>query len=63
MGKDNRGWSFSVTKALLWIMDSYFGQKDWVKLKKGLTMYLFLTNMQLYISQNIIDRLVSCGLL
>ncbi len=27
MGENNRGWTFSLEEALLWIMDSYFHQK------------------------------------
>ncbi len=27
--EDNRGWTFSLDEALLWIMDSYFGVLMW----------------------------------
>ncbi len=39
--------------ALLWIMDSYFGQMQRFKVKNFLMMDLFLTNTQLFASQDI----------
>ncbi len=39
--------TFSLEVALLWIMDSYFGQKSHFEVKNVLMMDLFLTNMQL----------------
>ncbi len=39
--------TFSLEKAILWIEDSYFNQKQWFKVKNVLMMELFITNMQL----------------
>ncbi len=44
--RDNTRWTFSLEEALLWIMDSYFSQKQWFKVKNILMMELFLTNTQ-----------------
>ncbi len=33
MCEDNRGWIFSLEKVLIWIMGSYFGQKQQYKVK------------------------------
>ncbi len=53
MLEDNRVWIFSLEEALWWIMDSYFGHKQWFKVKKCLNGWLFCTNMQLFASQYI----------
>ncbi len=50
---------FSLEEALLWIMDSYFGQKWRFKVK----MSLFFTNMQLFTSHDINWWMEWCGLL
>ncbi len=46
-----RGWTFSLEEVLLWIMDSYFDQKWWFKVKNLSMMILFITN--LFTSQDI----------
>ncbi len=33
MWEDNKGSTFSLQEELLWIMDSYFGQKWWFNVK------------------------------
>ncbi len=48
MWEENRRWTFSLQEALLWIIDSYFGQKQQFKVKTS----LFLTSMQLLASQD-----------
>ncbi len=54
MWEDNRGWSFFLLKeALLWTMDSHSGQKWQFKAKNTLIMNLFLTNTQLFTSQDV----------
>ncbi len=55
------GRNFSLKEVLLWIMDSYFGQKWWFTVKNALMMDLFLTNMQLF--KMLIDGLEWCRLL
>ncbi len=50
MREDNRGWTFSLEEVLLWIME-YFGQKQGLKLKQYNDG--FLTNMQLFTSQDV----------
>ncbi len=66
---DNRRWTFSAEEALLWIMDSYFSPnsdetafsleeatlwvKDSIQVKNMLITDLFLTNTQLFTSQDV----------
>ncbi len=54
---------FLLEEALFQIMDLYFGQKQRSKVKNTFIMILFLTNMQLFTSQevNLLDEW--CGLL
>ncbi len=42
-----QGWTFSLEKALLWIIHPYFSPKQWFDIKNILKMDLFLTNRQL----------------
>ncbi len=51
--RDNRRCTFSLEEALLWIMDSYFGQKELFEVKSVLIMDLFLPNTQLLSSQDV----------
>ncbi len=51
--RDNRRRTFQLEEALLWIMDSYFGQKWRFEVKNILMMDLFLTNTQLLSSQDV----------
>ncbi len=44
---------FSLQKAILWMEDSYFKQKQQFQVKKFLIMDLFLTNTKLFTSQDI----------
>ncbi len=50
MQEDNKGWTFSLDEVLLWIME-YFGRKQGLKLKQYNDG--FLTNMQLFTSQDV----------
>ncbi len=50
--RDNNRWTFSLEEALLWIMDSYFGRKLRVEVKKIL-MDLFLNNTHILSSQDV----------
>ncbi len=43
----------SLEEVLLWIMDSYFIQKQQFEIKNILMMDLFLTNMQILASQDV----------
>ncbi len=64
--RDNTRWTFSLEEALLWIMDSYFSQKQWFKVKNILMMELFLTNTQtrsFCLLKTLTDGLEWCGLL
>ncbi len=54
-----KGWTFSLEEVLLLIMDSYFDQKWWFKVKNLSMMDLFITN--LFVSKTFIYE--SCGLL
>ncbi len=45
--------TFSLNKAILWIVDLYFSQKHWSEVKIHFKMHLFLTNMQIFISQDV----------
>ncbi len=54
-----RGWTFSLEELLLWIMDSYFDQKWWFKVKNLSMMILFITIFSLH--KTFIYE--SCGLL
>ncbi len=51
MWEDNREWTFSLEKVLLWIIGSYFGQKQQLKLK-SLNDLLFIIDKQLFASQD-----------
>ncbi len=37
--------TFLLEKAILWVEDVYFSQKQWFEVKNNLRMDLFLTNM------------------
>ncbi len=52
MCEDNSRWAFSLEEALLWIMYSYFDKKQQFG-GKNIIMHLFLTNKQLFVSQDI----------
>ncbi len=63
MWDDNRGWTFSLEEAFNY---GYFGQKWQFKVKTNLMIDLFLTNMLLFISQDVnwwIRLWITCGLL
>ncbi len=58
--RDNRRRTFSLEEALLWIMNSYFAQKQWFEAKNILMMDLFLTNTQLLSSQDVKGGVQCC---
>ncbi len=45
--------TFSLEKAILWIDESYFSQKQWFEFIKVLIMGLFLTNTQVFALQDV----------
>ncbi len=57
--------TFSLEKAILWIEDSYFSQKQRFEVKWVLMMDLYLTNMQIFTSHDVNwwTGVVWCGLL
>ncbi len=60
----NRGWSLLLEKAILWIMDSYFSQKQQFENQKHPDdRFIFFTNMKLSLHQMLTDCLQWCGLL
>ncbi len=58
---ETKRWTFSLEEVLLWIMESYFDQKQWFEVKNILMMDLFLTNTELFTSQVIKWCVDYCG--
>ncbi len=60
---DNRGWIFSLEEALLWIMESYFGQKQQFKVKIPEVDGFVYYKRSFWLLKMLIDGLGWCGLL
>ncbi len=61
---DSDEMTFSLEKAILWIEDSHFSQKQRFKVKRVLMMDLFITNIWSFsLHMMLIDGLEWCGLL
>ncbi len=61
--EDNRGWTFSLEEALLWIMDLYFVQKWWFKVKTSYWYICFIQIHRFSLHKTLTDGLEWCGLL
>ncbi len=63
MWEDNKGWTFPLEEGLLWIMDWYFGQKQWFKVKCLNDLIFFANKLCFSLPKMLIDGLESYGLL
>ncbi len=64
MWEDNKGSTFSLQEELLWIMDSYFGQKWWFNVKTPEWRFKIKPQTQCFsLYKVLIDGLEWCGLL
>ncbi len=61
--EDNRRWTFLLEGVLLWIMDSYFGQKWQFEFKTPWWWICFLQTCSFSLHRTSIDGLEWCGLL
>ncbi len=61
--EDNRGWTFSLEEALLWIMDLYFVQKWRFKVKTSHWYICFIQIHSFSLHKTLTDGLEWCGLL